>query len=372
MRKKRNCKNPLMILAVMVFVVAAPFGATDAMQFKAGENTVIDCDVLVNYNFALRAEGRDKDKLSPNADDANLNFDKWDPVQNKITLLADTDIQYNDFGLFFRARALYDHVYMTDNANDSPMTNNAFQAGKIDSTDEWPDDVKDIYGRDAELLDLFAYGKFRVADRLVNLRIGKQVIQWGESMFIPGGIGSAMAPLDLAALTSVGVELKEFYLPSESVYLQADLTKSIALKTYYQWKFLSSFDPVDETDGKLASAEDHSDSDHEQKVSPVVKKETTSINSDVRKPPARKPSPKKKETKESDDSDSSSSESTSGSSSSEGDSNTRAGKKKKRSAFSGRKDNEESSDSDNEAKQRIRKKHKKRTVMNNLNVVSCR
>jgi hypothetical protein len=208
------------------------------MQFTPGENTTIDCEVTVTYGAGWRVSDRDSDQLiDPNADDANLNFDQWDMINNKATIIADIDIQHKNFGVFVRPKAFYDHVYKTDNANESPFTNNAFVAGLISESDKWHDEVEDAHGSNAEILDLFAYATFDIGSRLIDIRVGKQVISWGESLMISGGISSAQSPVDLAAAVAVGTEVKEIFLPTESVYVMADLTDNLALGAFYQWKW---------------------------------------------------------------------------------------------------------------------------------------
>jgi hypothetical protein len=224
----------------MIFLTA-PFGAVDAMNLKVGEDASIDCDVTITYGAGFRTSDRDDVKLSdPNRDDGNRNFDQWDMINNKITLLADLDMRYKNFGAFVRPKAFYDHAYMSDNANDSSGTNNALAGGLIDSSDEWADDVEDRHGKDAEILDLYAYATFNVGNRLLDLRVGKQVISWGESLFISGGISSAQSPVDVSAAVAVGTEVKEIFLPTESVYAMFDLTNKLALGGYYQWKWQKS------------------------------------------------------------------------------------------------------------------------------------
>ena len=172
-----------------------------------------------------------------NNDDANRNFDQWDLINNKVTALADIEFNYKSAGVFVRPKAFYDHVYMTDNANDNPETNNAFVGGLIGASDEWPDEIEDIHGRNAEILDLFGYYSFYLGDREIDIRVGKQVISWGESLLIVGGISTAQSVIDASAAQAVGTEVKEIYLPTESAYLQISITPELGLGGYYQWKW---------------------------------------------------------------------------------------------------------------------------------------
>ena len=230
----------ILLLTVLFSCVFSFFGTSGAMQFGLGPDTSLDCDVTITYGAGFRVSDRDEDLLTINTDDANRNFDQWDMINNKLTVFADIDLKHKNFGLFVRPKAFYDHVYMTDNANDSPETNNALVGGIINSSDEWAEKIEDIHGRNAEILDLFGYLSFNLSGRDIDLRVGKQVISWGESLMISGGISSAQSPTDASAAVAVGTEVKEIYMPTESVYLQVGITPNLGLSGYYQWKWEKS------------------------------------------------------------------------------------------------------------------------------------
>lgn len=54
------------------------------------------------------------------------------------------------------------------------------------------------------LLDAYAYTEFDVGAPL-QIRVGRQAINWGESLFIQGV--NQLAPLDLIALRKAGTEI---------------------------------------------------------------------------------------------------------------------------------------------------------------------
>ena len=240
MRKKRSCKNPLLIFAVMIFVVATSYGSADALGWSDG-NTSLDVDILMKYTMAARAEKQDPEllaRLGATSDDGERNFERWDLTTNKINIITDIEFNHdNKFGFFVRPKFFWDNVYKTNNSNDSPLTNSAFLAGKITNPQEWSDDMEDIYGSDAHILDAFIWTTFNLGERYVDIRLGSQTIAWGEAFFLGGGISTASIRMDLAVALSAGVELKEMYLPTEALYIQMDLSDSVALKTFYQYKW---------------------------------------------------------------------------------------------------------------------------------------
>ena len=246
------------ILGVFSFL-----GSADAAKWYLGSDTQLLMDVSLTYGTGIRVSDRDAELLADVIkDDSNRNFDQWDFFNNKITALADIEFIYKDFGVFVRPKAFYDYVYMSDNSNDgsSNATNSAYVGGLIDEPDQWADEIEDIHGMNAEILDLFAYYGFRLGEVPFDLRVGKQVIAWGESSYIPG-MNSAQAPIDAAAAVAVGTEVKEIFLPTGAVYLQTGFW-DFGLRGYYQWEweknrlmeggtFLSSADMLDEIKAPL-------------------------------------------------------------------------------------------------------------------------
>ncbi|MDX9786879.1 MAG: DUF1302 family protein [Desulfobacterales bacterium] len=239
--KSKMGKGFLLFLSVLMLMASG--GTADAMRFDVGKDTAVDCDVTVVYGAGFRVKKPESAKLGEynpaaiNSDDGNENFDQWDMINNRFSTIADIDVKHKNFGVFLRPRAFYDFVYMGKNSNDSPATNNNFQAGVIDSTDDFDEETEDAIGKKAEILDLFAYAQLELVGRKLDLRVGRQVIQWGESLYLQGGIASAMAHQDASLSTAPGVEIKEMLLPSEAVSMQMDITENVSVGSFYQWKW---------------------------------------------------------------------------------------------------------------------------------------
>src|SRR5437764_1011414 len=80
---------------------------------------------------------------------------------------------------------------------------------------------------------------FEPLDRILRVRAGRQVINWGESTFIAGGI-NVINPVDLAKLRTPGSELKEALLPTTGVWASQELTKSVTVEAFV----LTNFDKI--------------------------------------------------------------------------------------------------------------------------------
>ena len=93
------------------------------------------------------------------------------------------------------------------------------------------DDGERNAGQNIELLDAFVSYDGDVGSMPYTLRLGKQVINWGEATFIPGG-NSAFNPIDVAALRRPGAEIKEALLPVEALYGSIAVTQDFSLEAY--------------------------------------------------------------------------------------------------------------------------------------------
>lgn len=144
---------------------------------------------------------------SVNGDDGRLNFDAGDLTGATFKVSNDLQVKWDNFTLFARWFAFYDAV-LDDR-----------DAGNRSSFSE---EVQGTVGRDAKLLDLFISGNFDVAGENLNVRVGKQVISWGEGTFILNGI-NVVNPIDVTAFRRPGAEIKEGLIPVNSIYASISL-----------------------------------------------------------------------------------------------------------------------------------------------------
>ncbi|MDZ4195270.1 MAG: DUF1302 family protein, partial [Pseudomonas sp.] len=167
-----------------------------------------------------------------NKDDGNRNFNKG-LISSRLSFVTEADIKYSDMGLFVRARGWYDDVYNKSNDNNRPSTVNTVG----DRSNSFEKNTRKVHGRDAELLDMFAYGNFTLGDTPVSVRLGQQTVSWGESLFILTGISSAQGPLDITKANVPGVQIKEIFLPVQQAFAQIGLTENLSLESYVQFEW---------------------------------------------------------------------------------------------------------------------------------------
>src|SRR5690606_36668833 len=192
-----------------------------ALQFDLPNGARASVDTTLSYGVSVRASGRDPTLIgianggtsrSVNEDDGNLNFDKGDLFANVVKATVDAELRWRNFGFFGRGTAFYDF-----DLHDSE---------KLGPTG------RDRLGKNVLGLDGFFYGNFDLGGRNLSMRAGRQVISWGESTFIPGGINSAN-PVDLSKLRIPGSELKEAFIPTTGLWASLQVTDDASVEAFY-------------------------------------------------------------------------------------------------------------------------------------------
>jgi len=203
-------------------------------------------DVTVSYGQAWRLEGRDCRLIaianggcgySPNIDDGDLNYGKNQTYSQALTGVAEFALNYKDkVGVFVRGSGLYDFYVMGNHTERTPLSH----------------DAKDVVGSYTRLLDGFGYARFNLGSAASELRFGRQVVDWGESLYIPGGLNQ-VDYFDVTALQVPGAELKQALLPDTSAIFNMQLTKNLSTQLLYLFDWHAD---ILEPDGAYFSTSD--------------------------------------------------------------------------------------------------------------------
>lgn len=108
------------------------------------------------------------------------------------------------------------------------------------TADGLTDEARDALRFQARLLDLWVSKSFSLGEQQARLRVGNQVISWGESLFLPGGINATNA-LDVMRLSQPGVQLKEAVLPAPMLSLATGLGNGLNLEGYVQARWNKNY-----------------------------------------------------------------------------------------------------------------------------------
>ena len=251
-RDARAIHSPL---ALAVAGALAAFAASDAqaIEFNRGEFSG-SFDTTVTYGLSARTEDPDPDligkaqftptlfaqvaalqaqgrylearalqiaapgRFSVNGDDGDLKYDDGDLFSNAIKLTSEFSVNWRDSGAFVRATYFYDFE----------------NEGRDDLTEAAQEKV----GSDFKLLDAFVFHNFEIGEGSTgSVRVGRQVVSWGESTFIQNGI-NVISPIDVSKLRVAGAELKEAFLPVDSLWASFSLTQNLSIEGVYllEWE----------------------------------------------------------------------------------------------------------------------------------------
>lgn len=167
---------------------------------------------------------------NPNSDQGNLNFDKGDLVHAVAKYTADISFSMYDYNLFMRPIAYFDANYV-DFTEKHPVT--ILQAHES----ALPSGVVDEVGFDLHMLDYNISHVFTIADHDVNVKIGNQVLNWGESSLLVFNSLNTINPLDATKLRFPGADLKEFFRPVGLAVIGTDLFENVSVEGWYQYRW---------------------------------------------------------------------------------------------------------------------------------------
>ncbi|MEM1090893.1 MAG: DUF1302 domain-containing protein [Pseudomonadota bacterium] len=230
---------PAIALAASITTLPA-FG----FEFSTGELQGY-LDTTISYGASWRVEDRCRDcvgkaaldpligfrpieeqvaapgRFSVNNDSGNLNYDDGDLITHAVALTSELSLTYRDFGGFFRFSSFYD---FENTGSFLAPRDGAFG------------DAREFVGEDTRLLDAFLFYDFSIGNNPGTVRLGRQVVNWGESAFIQGGI-NIVNPVDVSRLRVAGAELRQAFLPVDSLWASLSLTENLSVEAVVQFEF---------------------------------------------------------------------------------------------------------------------------------------
>ena len=229
---KYTAQRPRRLPLVAAIAAVGLMGSipAQAFQFDVTDEVKGSVDTTLTYGALWRVTAQDKNLLLPanggvrnsgNYDNGNANYERGDLVSSLFKMTNDVSLDYKNFGAFFRVLSFYDHA----------IQNKDFDPNRSDQRT-----IRNRLGHDYEIYDAYVRGNFDVAGHGLGVRVGKQVISWGESTFIPNGINT-LNPVDVAKLRAPGSELKEAFLPIGMAQMTLDVTDNVSLELVQQYQF---------------------------------------------------------------------------------------------------------------------------------------
>lgn len=185
---------------------------------------------------------------------SDLNFKEGKPVSTVLKALLDFDVHSNRLGLFARMDAWHDFTlghsdaaygnYANGYTPNAPLSDRGFaREARFDG---------------AQFRDAYVYGSLEPsAESRVDVRLGRQVLNWGSAQFIAGGISSGTNPVDLASQLRPGSLPQEARLPVAMLDLKLRLDKQWAVEGFVPFESRQNVLPGCGTFFDLASLVPH-------------------------------------------------------------------------------------------------------------------
>src|SRR5690554_337422 len=205
------------------FNIGAIEGQLDSQMSIGASMSMANPDKrFIHVDTAIDGVNQGGQATARTSDDGRLNYEKGDFFSKIFKGSHDLELRYGNSGAFLRGNYWYDfetkdgsqRFYDIDDSGRHPLQK----------------------GAGVQLLDAFVYHNYFIGQNPGNVRLGRQVVSWGEGVFIQNGINS-INPIDASAFRRPGAELKEGLLPVEMLYLSQGLTENLTLEAFYQLKW---------------------------------------------------------------------------------------------------------------------------------------
>jgi len=239
MRRNNLLKRSPLAMAVFTASMAMVTVSSHSIEFDTigGINELSgSMGVTLSYATGVRTENSDKADLTPGFTSGGLNYaaegrvpDKGDMTSNVARLSIESSMNWRNYGFVGYATYQYDSEIMDDNAI------NPLDGSERKSIDA----AKDYSGNYFDVPEAYVYASYDFGDTPVDLRIGKQVINWGEGLFFQNGI-AVQSPLNFNKLVTPGADLKEALIGVTSGYAQIGVGDYSSIEVYAQTEWRRS------------------------------------------------------------------------------------------------------------------------------------
>ena len=157
--------------------------------------------------------------FSENSDDANQNYNQG-TISKLGKFTTEVDLSHkNGFGIFTRFFGFKDW----ENVSAGDRTELTSKADRLVT-------------ENLVLQDLYFWGDFNVGSMPASVRVGKQVLSWGESTFIQNGL-NIINPFDVSKLRTPGAKIRDALVPIGMVTASISPTDELSLEGFYAYSW---------------------------------------------------------------------------------------------------------------------------------------
>ena len=183
-----------------------------AVRFKLADGAIDGSfDTTIGWGLSLRTE---KAESPTNSLYGNRSVAKFEVFTHTIKASHDLELTGDNWGVFVRGNYFYD--FDADHETFAASADNRLV-------------------HHGDITDAYAYLRFGDDDQFM-LRLGKQVISWGENTFIGFSIND-INTVDVTKLRVPGVELKDAFIGTPAAYFTWQVNDSWSMELFTLFAF---------------------------------------------------------------------------------------------------------------------------------------
>ena len=217
-------RSRLIAVLAVAGTVCTPLSAKD---FRFGNLEGL-LETTIAYGVLARVENPDDDLIAKvsggnasgsNGDDGTQNYDTG-IASNMARISEELTLRYGNFGAYVRGYAFYDYENQDQDRERTSLNSGA----------------KDIVGKDADLLENYLVARGHVLGAPVLARLGDQILNWGQTVFIRDGV-DVINPVNLVAALQPASSAKDVFVPQGMLWAAASITENYAIEGFYQYEW---------------------------------------------------------------------------------------------------------------------------------------
>lgn len=229
--------------ASVAIAACATCGAAHAGSFTTEDGVDVNWSLAASIGTSVRASNANPDYISVGNggrsgignDNGNLNFQKGKPFSTVGGVIGDVEVKRGGLGLFMRAKAWSDFTLESRGVPHGSYANGYVPGAKLNDAGF---DSQSKFSN-LTLLDAYVQSTVNVTpDMPLNVRLGNQVVNWGESLFVPGI--NSFDTFDITASHRPGAQVKEILKPIPQVFASLGIADGISVEGFYQFRWRKS------------------------------------------------------------------------------------------------------------------------------------
>ncbi len=174
----------------------------------------VDVFLKGELTYTARVRTDKQDDPAVDASSGNTNFERGDFTNNKISTRLEFKTTASNYTFFASGELFYDWVY-----TDKDLFN---------------EEIRDHAQKNAEFLDLYVEANFNK----VVCRLGRQIVQWGESIAPAHAVGvNTVSPYNAIKSTTAGYTLRDYQLQSPMAWISITPILSLSIEGVYNPEF---------------------------------------------------------------------------------------------------------------------------------------